>query len=107
VLSLGSFSKIVAPGLRLGWIQTDAASMRVLLASGSLVSGGNFNHFTSHVVRQLLENGELDSNIVRLRSSYAAGRRPWTKPCRRISTASRPGRSRSADIFSGSSCRPE
>jgi 2-aminoadipate transaminase len=46
--------------------------MRVLLASGSLVSGGNFNHFTSHVVRQLLENGELDSNIVRLRSSYAA-----------------------------------
>lgn len=72
VLSLGSFSKIVAPGLRLGWIQTDAASMRVLLASGSLVSGGNFNHFTSHVVRQLLENGELDSNITRLRSSYAA-----------------------------------
>jgi DNA-binding transcriptional MocR family regulator len=72
VLSLGSFSKIVAPGLRLGWIQTDAASMRVLLASGSLVSGGNFNHFTSHVVRQLLENGELVSNIARLRSSYAA-----------------------------------
>lgn len=72
VLSLGSFSKIVAPGLRLGWIQADAASMRVLLASGALVSGGNFNHFTSHVVRQLLENGELDSNIARLRASYAA-----------------------------------
>jgi DNA-binding transcriptional MocR family regulator len=71
VLSLGSFSKIVAPGLRLGWIQTDEALMRVLLASGSLVSGGNFNHFTSHIVRQLLENGELASNITRLRSSYA------------------------------------
>ncbi|HUG04452.1 MAG TPA: PLP-dependent aminotransferase family protein [Steroidobacteraceae bacterium] len=72
VLSLGSFSKIVAPGLRLGWIQTDEALMRVLLASGALVSGGNFNHFTSHIVRQLLENGELASNIARLRSSYAA-----------------------------------
>jgi DNA-binding transcriptional MocR family regulator len=72
VLSLGSFSKIVAPGLRLGWIQTNEELMRVLLASGSLVSGGNFNHFTSHIVRQLLENGDLASNIARLRSSYAA-----------------------------------
>ena len=72
VLSLGSFSKIVAPGLRLGWIQTNEALMRVLLASGTLVSGGNFNHFTSHIVRQLLENGELAANIARLRSSYAA-----------------------------------
>ncbi|MEX0734833.1 MAG: PLP-dependent aminotransferase family protein [Steroidobacteraceae bacterium] len=72
VLSLGSFSKILAPGLRLGWIQTNAELMRTLLASGALVSGGNFNRFTSHVVRQLLENGELISFVRHLRSSYAA-----------------------------------
>ena len=30
VLSLGSFSKILAPGLRLGWIQTSAALMETL-----------------------------------------------------------------------------
>ena len=72
VLALGSFSKILAPGLRLGWIQTNAELMGILTASGTLVSGGNFNHFTSHVVRQLIENGELAPFIAELRSSYAA-----------------------------------
>ncbi|MGE0466924.1 MAG: PLP-dependent aminotransferase family protein [Steroidobacteraceae bacterium] len=72
VLSFGSFSKILAPGLRLGWIQASAELMRTLTASGVLVSGGNFNHFTSHIVRQLLENGELGPFVAGLRSSYAA-----------------------------------
>jgi DNA-binding transcriptional MocR family regulator len=72
VLSLGSFSKILAPGLRLGWIQTTPELMQRLLSSGALVSGGNFNHFTSHVVRQLMESGELASFVVGLRRSYAA-----------------------------------
>lgn len=72
VLSLGSFSKILAPGLRLGWIQCNAELMGSLTASGMLVSGGNFNHFTSHLVRQLLESGELAPFIAHLRSSYAA-----------------------------------
>ena len=72
VLSLGSFSKILAPGLRLGWIQTNAELMGILTASGMLVSGGNFNHFTSHVVRQLIEDRQLLSHIAHLRSNYAA-----------------------------------
>jgi DNA-binding transcriptional MocR family regulator len=72
VLSLGSFSKILAPGLRLGWIQTNAELMGILTASGVLVSGGNFNHFTSHVVRQLIEDRQLLSHVTHLRSNYAA-----------------------------------
>ena len=71
VLSLGSFSKILAPGIRLGWIQTNAELMGIFTGSGVLVSGGNFNHFTSHIVRQLIEGGELASFIAHLRSSYA------------------------------------
>jgi DNA-binding transcriptional MocR family regulator len=70
VLSLGTFSKILAPGLRLGWIQTTPELMKTLLASGALVSGGNFNHFTSHVVRQLMESGELAAFVGELRARY-------------------------------------
>lgn len=70
VLALGTFSKILAPGLRLGWIQTTPELMKPLLASGALVSGGNFNHFTSHVVRQLMESGELAATVAGLRVSY-------------------------------------
>ena len=72
VLSLGSFSKILAPGMRLGWIQADAEDVRTLLASGSIISGGNFNHFSSHIVRQLLENGSLARQLAKLRKSYGA-----------------------------------
>jgi 2-aminoadipate transaminase len=71
VLSLGTFSKILAPSLRLGWIQAEPDLMKTLLSSGALVSGGNFNHFTSHVVRKLMESGELAANVASLRASYA------------------------------------
>jgi 2-aminoadipate transaminase len=71
VLALGTFSKILAPGLRLGWIQASPAALGTLLASGALVSGGNFNHFTSHLVRKLMESGELAANVAQLRVSYA------------------------------------
>jgi DNA-binding transcriptional MocR family regulator len=71
VLALGTFSKILAPGLRLGWIQASPGPLKTLLASGALVSGGNFNHFTSHVVRKLMEGGELAGFVASLRARYA------------------------------------
>ena len=94
VVSLGSFSKILAPGMRLGWIQASPEPLAQLLASGAMVSGGNFNHFGSHVVRQLMENGALAGFVGRLRESYAeragamdaalrkhlGGRLGWQKP---------------------------
>ncbi len=72
VFSLGSFSKILAPGLRLGWIQAGTGLMHRLCAIGALVSGGNFNHFTSHLVSGLMESGELAAFVTQLRSNYAA-----------------------------------
>jgi DNA-binding transcriptional MocR family regulator len=71
VLALGTFSKILAPGLRLGWIEASPGPLATLLASGALVSGGNFNHFTSHVVRKLMEGGELAAFVASLRARYA------------------------------------
>lgn len=63
VFSLGSFSKILAPGLRLGWIQANQKLTGKLLRSGVLNSGGSLNHFTSLVVKQALDHGSADKHL--------------------------------------------
>ena len=73
VVSLGSFSKILAPGMRLGWIQTSEDLRNELRTSGFVNSGGSINHISSHIVRQTIDNGSLDSHIEKLRDVY--GRR--------------------------------
>jgi len=70
VVSLGSFSKILAPGMRLGWIQTSRDLRNELRASGFVNSGGSINHISSHIVRQTIENGSLDLHIEKLRGVY-------------------------------------
>ena len=70
VISLGSFSKILAPGLRLGWIQAHANIIKRLVASGLLDSGGGMNPFTSAIVRSVIEAGDLEKNIGRLKQIY-------------------------------------
>lgn len=70
VLSLGTFSKIFAPGLRLGWIQTAPSLMQKLLTNGFVNSGGSINHYTSHVVRMAMDLGLLAAHVEKLRRSY-------------------------------------
>lgn len=70
-LSVGSFSKILAPGLRCGWIQTSPQLMRKLLNTGLAASGGGNNHFTSGIVRSVIEMGEQQKYLCNLRSIYA------------------------------------
>jgi DNA-binding transcriptional MocR family regulator len=70
VLSMGTFSKIMAPGLRLGWIQAPAHLMEIALDSGWVNSGGSVNHFTSHVVRHAIDMGLQASFVGQLRNSY-------------------------------------
>jgi DNA-binding transcriptional MocR family regulator len=70
VISLGSFSKILAPGLRLGWIQASAGIIQRFINSGLLDSNGGLNPFTSAIVRTLIETGDLEQNIAKLISIY-------------------------------------
>ena len=72
VISLGSFSKILAPGLRLGWMQTCNAIMQKITACGVLDSGGGMNPFTSAIARGLIENDGLEQNIAKLIDVYGA-----------------------------------
>ena len=72
VISLSSFSKILAPGLRLGWIQAAPRIIQRLTGCGLLTSGGGMNPFTSAVVCGLVESGDLKKNIARLVEVYTA-----------------------------------
>jgi DNA-binding transcriptional MocR family regulator len=70
VLALGSFSKILAPGLRLGWVQAAPERVQRLVGSGLLDSGGGLNPFTSAIVGSALETGLQARHLARLREVY-------------------------------------
>lgn len=67
VISIGSFSKILAPGLRLGWIQTNPDLLDKLTQSAVFNSGGGLNPFTSALVQPLLQDGRLNTHLLQLR----------------------------------------
>ncbi|MBL6983026.1 MAG: PLP-dependent aminotransferase family protein [Anaerolineales bacterium] len=70
VISINSFSKIMAPGLRLGWIQAHQKILKELAGCGLLDSGGGLNPFTSAIVREAIETGDLAKNIAHLHKEY-------------------------------------
>lgn len=72
VASLGSFSKILAPGLRCGWIQARPALIQRFANAGLTTSGGGVNHFTATLIHAALEHGLLQANIAKLRHTYGA-----------------------------------
>jgi 2-aminoadipate transaminase len=71
VLSLGSFSKILAPGLRLGWIQGSPELLEKVIWCGLVDSGGGLNPFTSGIVKSVIEMGLLNEHLSHLQSVYA------------------------------------
>lgn len=72
VLSLGSFSKILAPAMRLGWIQTGPRLRNRLREAGVIVSGGSANHYSSHIVRHAIDLGLLQTHVREIRSIYGS-----------------------------------
>ena len=70
VISLGSFSKILSPGLRLGWVHAAPDVIRRFVDSGVAASGGGLNHFAATLAHATLELGLLPENIANLRRVY-------------------------------------
>jgi len=70
VLSLGSFSKILAPAMRLGWIQTGPRLRKRLLENGFVNSGGSISHYSSHIVRHAIDLGLQQAHVKELKRTY-------------------------------------
>jgi 2-aminoadipate transaminase len=74
VLRVGSFSKIVAPGLRLGWLIAAPEHIQRCVNCGTSQMGGGANPFTAHVVAEFCRAGHLEPQIARLRQVYRCRR---------------------------------
>ena len=57
VISISSFTKILAPALRLGWIETSPRLIERISSRGYIVSGGGVAPFVSEIVSELLLGG--------------------------------------------------
>ncbi len=74
VVRLGSFSKSLAPGLRIGYATASPEIVARVAEGGLLDSGGGTAHFMSLVVTGLIASGEYSRHVDRLRVDLA-GRR--------------------------------
>ncbi len=74
VVSLGSFSKILAPGLRLGWVHSSPGIIQRFLDSGVAASGGGLSHFAAAMAQATLDLGLLQENLANLRRTYTMRR---------------------------------
>ncbi|KAK6196201.1 hypothetical protein SNE40_001471 [Patella caerulea] len=70
VVSNGTFSKILAPCFRLGWIEGPDAVVQRLVKSFVAYSGGSFNHFGSLVASSILKLNLLQPHIESLKKIY-------------------------------------
>jgi len=70
VIRLGSFSKTVAPGLRLGYLSAGAGFVRRLAARGQLDSGGCLNHTAAMVLAEFGTSGRYAAHVATLRTAY-------------------------------------
>lgn len=70
VLRLGTFSKTLAPGLRIGWLIASAERITGFVESGVLRMGGGANPFSAAVVADFCRSGEWEAHVRWLRGQY-------------------------------------
>ncbi len=70
VIRFGSFSKLIAPGLRLGWILGPEGIIKRLIRSGLRSMGGGANPLSAVAMAGYCRKGQLEPHIVLLKQVY-------------------------------------
>lgn len=70
VASIGSFSKTLAPGLRLGWLLASREIVQRCIDCGTSQMGGGANPFAAQTVAEYCRRGHWEPHLARLRSVY-------------------------------------
>ncbi|MGD9344524.1 MAG: PLP-dependent aminotransferase family protein [Candidatus Aminicenantes bacterium] len=71
VLSIGSFSKIMSPGLRLGWLMGHEKHISSFIDSGFRHMGGGANPLVASALSIFCRKGLLETHIESLRKLYS------------------------------------
>jgi 2-aminoadipate transaminase len=70
---LGTFSKIVSPGMRIGWVCTGRQNMERLLIA-SQAAALHVSGFTQMIVHRYLTDNDVEEHIRRIRAAYGKQR---------------------------------
>lgn len=70
VMSIGSFSKTLAPGLRLGWLVGAEDAIGRCINCGTTQMGGGANPFVAYIVAEYCQSGHWDQHIAHLQTLY-------------------------------------
>jgi 2-aminoadipate transaminase len=70
VLRIGSFSKILAPAVRLGWMLGAPSYIERFVDSGLRLMGGGANPLVANILASYCQEGLLESHLEHLRDVY-------------------------------------
>ncbi len=73
VIQLGTFSKLISPGLRIGWIVADPEII-ALCERMKQAADLHTNTFAQYVIYEFSKDGGLDNHIKKIRAAYSARR---------------------------------
>jgi len=68
IISVGSFSKTLCPGIRVGWLECSTKIIERLVKNGAVWSGGCICQFNSLIVQNVLNKGLLEPFIQNMRA---------------------------------------